>query len=102
MIAFRPAALSLRFLRANAVDEAAPDCSLAAAHLFRWAAAILVRAAEDILRLSFATGALPSVAPGLNIWRNSAIRALSRFFLFLETINGGDEDFGVAFCRHAS
>jgi hypothetical protein len=80
MIALRPAALSFRFFRGGAVDEAAPVCFLAAAHLFRWAAAILARAAEEILRLSFGTGALPSVAPGLNIWRSSAIRALSRFF----------------------
>jgi hypothetical protein len=35
MIAFRPAALSFRFFRAGAVDEAAPACFLPAAHLFR-------------------------------------------------------------------
>jgi hypothetical protein len=72
MIAFRPAALSFRFLRAGAEDEAAPACFLAAAHLFRWAAAILDRAAEDIRRPT-GVGALPSVALGFNIWRSSAI-----------------------------
>ena len=41
MIALRPAALSLRFFWADAVDEAAPACFLELAHLFRWAAAIL-------------------------------------------------------------
>ena len=72
MIALRPAALSLRFFPAGAVDEAGPDCFLAAAHLFRWAAAILERAAADIWRLT-GVGALPSVALGFNIWRSSAI-----------------------------
>jgi hypothetical protein len=72
MIALRPAGLSFRFFRAGALEEAAPDCSLAAAHLFRWAAAILARVAADILRLA-ALGVLPSVALGFNIWRSSAI-----------------------------
>ena len=70
MIALRPAALSFRFLPAKLVGAA--DCFLAAAHLFRWAAAILARAAEDILRPTGA-GALPSLALGFNIWRSSAI-----------------------------
>jgi hypothetical protein len=78
MIAFRPAALSYRLLRVG-VDDAVPDCVLSAAHLMRWAAAILARAAADILRLT-AVGALPSVVLGFNIWRSAAIRALSRFF----------------------
>jgi hypothetical protein len=69
MIAFRPAALSLRFLRAGAPGEAA--CLLDAARLFRWAAATLARAAADILRLT-GVGALPSVALGFSIWRSSA------------------------------
>jgi len=68
MMALRPAALSFRFLRTGAVDEAAPDCFLAAAHLFRWAAAILARAAADILRPT-GVGPLPSGALGFNIWR---------------------------------
>jgi hypothetical protein len=72
MIALRPAALTLRFLRAGALDDAVPDCVLAASHLFRWAAAILARAAADILRLT-GVGALPSVVLGFNIWRSSAI-----------------------------
>ena len=72
MIALRPAALSFRFLRVGLGEEAAPVCVLATAHLFRWAAAILARAAADILRLTV-VGALPSVAPGFNIWRSSAI-----------------------------
>ena len=72
MIALRPAALSFRFLRTGAVDEVAPACFLAAAHLFRWAAAILERAAADIWRPT-GVGALPSVALGFNIWRSSAI-----------------------------
>jgi len=70
MIAFRPAVLSLRFLWAGEVGEAASF--LDAAHLFRWAAAILARAAADIRRLT-GVGALPSVAVGFNIWRSSAI-----------------------------
>ena len=78
MIAFRPAALSFRFLRGT-LDEATPACFLDAAHLFRWAAAILARAAADIRCLT-GMGALPSAALGLNIWRSSAICALSRFF----------------------
>ena len=72
MMALRPAALSLRFLRAGVVDEAAPDCFLAAAHLLRWAAAILARAAADIRRL-LGAGAVLSVVLGLNIWRSSAM-----------------------------
>jgi hypothetical protein len=48
MIAFRPAALSFRFLRAGAAGGAVPPCFLAAAHRFRCAAAILARAAADI------------------------------------------------------
>ena len=72
MIAFRPAALSFRFSRAGSVGEAGPDCFLAAAHLFRWAAAILERAAADIRRPT-GVGPLPSVALGFNIWRSSAI-----------------------------
>jgi hypothetical protein len=72
MIALRPAGLSFRFLRTGAVDEAAPDCFLAAAHLFRWAAAILARAAADILRPT-GVGPLPSGALGFNIWRSPAI-----------------------------
>ena len=72
MIALRPAALSLRFPLAGAGDEVAPACFLASAHLFRWAAAILARAAADILRPTV-LGALPSVALGFNIWRSSAI-----------------------------
>jgi len=70
MIALRPAALSVRFLRAGAAGEAA--CFLAATHLFRWAAAILARAAADIRRLLGADAVL-SVALGFNIWRSSAI-----------------------------
>jgi hypothetical protein len=35
MIAIRPAALSLRFLRLGSVVEITPDCFLAVAHLFR-------------------------------------------------------------------
>ena len=35
IIAFRPASLSFRFVRAGAVDEAAPVCFLDSAHLFR-------------------------------------------------------------------
>jgi hypothetical protein len=45
---------------------------LDAARRFRWAAAILARAAADILRLT-GVGALPSGVLGLNIWRSSAI-----------------------------
>jgi hypothetical protein len=77
MIAFRLAALSLCFLRAGAVGAAA--CFFDAAHLFRWAAAILARAAADIRRL-LGAGVVLSVVLGLNIWRSSSIRALSRFF----------------------
>jgi hypothetical protein len=66
-IALRPAALSLRFLRAGAVREAAPDRFLDPAHLFRWAAAIRARAAADIPRRFFVAGAVPSVALGFNI-----------------------------------
>jgi hypothetical protein len=73
VIAFRPAALSLRFFRAGPVDEAAPNCFLAADHLFRWAAAILARAAADIRRRFRSVGVLPPVAAGFNIWRSSAI-----------------------------
>jgi hypothetical protein len=72
MIAFLPAALSLRFLRAGPVDEAAPVCFLDSAHLFRWAAAILARAAADILRLPGARAAA-SLALGVSIWRSSAM-----------------------------
>jgi hypothetical protein len=79
MIAFRPAALSLRFLRAGAMAEAAPDCFLDSAHRFLWAAAILARAAADIRRF-LGAGAVLSVVRGLNIWRSSAIWVLSRFF----------------------
>ena len=66
MIAFRPAALSFRFFRAGATEDPAPVCFLVSAHLFRWAAAILARAAADIRRLT-GVGALPSVALGFNI-----------------------------------
>ena len=72
IIAFRPAALSFRFARAGAVDEAAPVCFLDSAHLFRWAAAILARAAADILRLP-GDRAAPSLALGVSIWRSSAM-----------------------------
>ena len=71
MIAFRPAALSFRFLRGT-LDEGTPACFLDAAHLFRWAAAILARAAADIRCLT-GMGVLPSGALGFNIWRSSAI-----------------------------
>ena len=74
IIAFRPAALNLRFFRAGVDDEAAPACPLDSAHLFRWAAAILARAAADMRRLPFRAGVLLSpAAPGLNILRSSAI-----------------------------
>jgi hypothetical protein len=79
MIAFRPAALILRFFRAGVVDEAGPDCFLDAAHLFLWAVAILARPAAEIRRLT-GVGAVPSGVLGFNIWRSSTIRALSRFF----------------------
>ena len=72
MITLRPAALSLRFLRAPVPGETALDPFLDSAHLFRWAAAILARAAADIRRLT-GGGALPSVPLGLSIWRSSAI-----------------------------
>ena len=72
MIAARPAALSLRFFRAG-MDEAAPACFLAAVHLFRWAAAILARAAADIARRFFGASVVPLVPSGLDIWRRSAI-----------------------------
>jgi hypothetical protein len=62
MIAFRPAVLSFRFFRAGVVDEVVPDCFLAAAHLLRWAAAILARAAADI-RCFLGAGAVLSVVP---------------------------------------
>jgi hypothetical protein len=71
-IALLPAALSFRFLRAGAASEGVPAC-------FLWAAAILARGAADIRRL-LGAGALPSVSLGFNIWRSSAIWALSRFF----------------------
>jgi hypothetical protein len=81
MTALRPAALSLRFYRAGAVDEAGPDCFLAAAHLFRWAAAILARAAADIILPRFlGARVLLSVALGLSKFRSSAICVSSRFF----------------------
>jgi hypothetical protein len=80
MIAFRPAALILRFFRARVVDETGPDCFLDAAHFFRWAAAILARAAADIRRRLFGAGTLLSVALGFNIWRSCPISRLRRFF----------------------
>lgn len=100
MIAFRPAALSFRFIRVGAVDVAGPDCFLVAAHLFRWAAAILARAAEDIRRLNGA-GAVLLVVLGLNIWRSPAILALSRFFCCPKP-NIVAAMIGFEFCRHAS
>jgi hypothetical protein len=72
IIALRPAALSFRFVRAGAVDEATPVCFLDSAHLFRWAAAILARAAADILRFPGARAA-PSLAVGVSMWRSSAM-----------------------------
>jgi hypothetical protein len=84
MIAFRPAALILRFLRtgADVPSDPAPPARLAA-HLFRCAAAILPRAAADIRR-RFLVGrddSAPSLlAPPLNICRSSAICAFIRFF----------------------
>jgi hypothetical protein len=80
MIALRPDALSFRFSRTGAVDEVAPACFLAAAHLCRWAAAILERAAADILPRFLGAGVLLSVALGLSKFRSSAICASSRFF----------------------
>jgi hypothetical protein len=47
-------------------SEGAAACFLDAAPLFRWAAAILAGAAEDILRLT-GVGAVPSGALGFNI-----------------------------------
>jgi hypothetical protein len=84
IIAFRPAALSLRFLRAGA--EVLPDSEPAvrfAAHLFRCAAAILARAAADIRRrlVVGADDSAPSLlAPPLNICRSSATCPFIRFF----------------------
>jgi hypothetical protein len=62
------------------VDGIVRDSPLVLAHLARCAAAILARAAADILRLFLGAGAAPSVAAGLNICRSSAIRALILFF----------------------
>jgi hypothetical protein len=84
IIVFRPAALSLRFLRtgADVLSDPAPP-ALFAAHLFLCAAAILARATADIRR-RFVVGAdelAPFLSePPLNICRSSAICALIRFF----------------------
>ena len=67
IIAFRPAALSFRFARAGAVDEAAPACFLELAISSVRAAAILARAAGHTRRLT-GVSALSSVALGFNIW----------------------------------
>ena len=80
MIAFRPAALRLRFLPAGAVGEAAPACFLVSAHLFRWATAILARAVPGILRRFIGPCVTPSDPPGPSRFRSSPIRASSRFF----------------------
>jgi hypothetical protein len=69
-----------RFFRAGAVDETPAPCFLAAAHLFRCAAAILERAAADILRRFLGARVLLSVALGLNKFRSSPICVSSRFF----------------------
>jgi hypothetical protein len=84
MIAFRPAALSLRFLRAGAdvLSDPAPPARFTA-HLFRCAAAILARAAADIRRrlVVGAEDSAPSLlAPPLNICRSSATCPFIRFF----------------------
>jgi hypothetical protein len=79
MMALRPAALSFRFLRAGAEDGTAAR-PLAAAHLFRWAAAILARAAVDILRLFVGARPEPSARAEPCMFRSSAMRASMRFF----------------------
>jgi hypothetical protein len=84
IIAFRPAALSFRFLRTG--EDVVSDVDTIArfaANLFRCAAAILARAAADIRRrfVMDAEEAAPSFAgPPLNICRSSAICTLIRFF----------------------
>jgi len=79
MIASRPAALNLRFVRtAGLAGAVAPVSPRALAHLSRCAAAILARAARDIRRRFFGAGAAPLLA-GLSIWRSSAIWASIRF-----------------------
>jgi hypothetical protein len=80
MMALRPAALSFRFFRAGAADEAAPACFLASAHLFRCAAAILARAVADILRLFVGACPAPSAAAEPCVFRSSAIWASMRVF----------------------
>ena len=76
-IARRPAALSLRVFRvgSGATFDVGPDCFLDAAHLFRCAAAILARAARDILRLRLAggAGAAGSMRLLLSTWRRATI-----------------------------
>jgi hypothetical protein len=81
MIAFRPAALSLRFFRAGAAFGAAPDSFLRLAHLFRWAAAMRARAAADILRrcLLAATPPFGAFVPWRRL-RNSVICSSIRLF----------------------
>jgi hypothetical protein len=81
MIAFRPAALSLRFFRGGAAFAAAPDSFLRLAHLFRWAAAMRARAAADILRCCLPAPASPFSAfvPWRRL-RNSAICSSIRLF----------------------
>jgi hypothetical protein len=80
VIALRPAALSFRFLRTGAVDEVAPACFLAAAHLFRWAPAILERAAADSLRLFVGARPEPSARAEPCMFRSSAMWASMRSF----------------------
>jgi hypothetical protein len=76
MIALRPATLSFRFFRAGVgaeVAPVAPACFLASAHLLRWAAAILARAAADILRPFVGAGPVPPVPAEPCIFRSSAM-----------------------------
>jgi hypothetical protein len=83
IVAFRPAALSFRFLRTGTGVLSDPAPARFAAHLFRWAAAILARAAADIRR-RFVVGADDSdpslLGLPLNNCRSSAICVFIRFF----------------------
>ena len=100
MIAFRPAALSLRFLRASALDGAAPACSLDAP-IFSVGRPRFWREPRQTSGVSWR--GLPAVGGGrvqhLAKFRNLSVES---FLLFLEASDRGSDDVASEFCSHAS
>jgi hypothetical protein len=103
MIAFRPAALILRFLRtgADVPSDPAPPARFAA-HLFRCAAAILPRAAADIRR-RFLVGrddSAPSAGPATQHLPQFGNLRIYSFLLLLEAVDGSCDKFVIESYGH--